>query len=127
MALGGAVVCLFLLLPFVLLRGLGAGDWKLMVALGAFLGLKRVLLVLLIAILIAGFMGLVQMVVHRRVIVTLRNLWVLIHAFATFRPKTNPEITLDNPHALKLPFGVAVAAATLISFATVQGRLHWGL
>src|SRR5438094_3710309 len=35
--LQGAGLALALLLPFVVLRGLGAGDWKLMGALGAFL------------------------------------------------------------------------------------------
>ncbi len=38
LSLLGALVGLGLLLPFVLLRSLGAGDWKLAGALGAFTG-----------------------------------------------------------------------------------------
>ena len=34
----GALIGLALLLPFVLLRSLGAGDWKLAIALGCFTG-----------------------------------------------------------------------------------------
>src|SRR5579864_1938211 len=37
-ALEGAGLALGLLLPLVLLRAVGAGDWKLMGAVGAFLG-----------------------------------------------------------------------------------------
>jgi Flp pilus assembly protein protease CpaA len=46
LALLGAGLGLLLLLPFVALRSLGAGDWKLVGALGAFLGPQRLLLVL---------------------------------------------------------------------------------
>src|ERR1043166_2446284 len=63
----GAGLGLALLLPFVLLRGLGAGDWKLMGALGAFLGPGRLLVVLFGTILIAGLMAVVEMVRRRRV------------------------------------------------------------
>src|ERR1700689_3105297 len=41
-ALAGAGLVLALLLPLVLLRALGAGDWKLMGALGAALGPKQI-------------------------------------------------------------------------------------
>src|ERR1700722_13913601 len=42
----GAGLGLLLLLPFVLIRSLGAGDWKLVGALGAFLGPQSLLTVL---------------------------------------------------------------------------------
>jgi prepilin peptidase CpaA len=114
-AFEGAGLGFGLLLPFVLLRGLGAGDWKLMGALGAFLGPERLLTVLFGTILIAGFMAIVTMVRARRVKQTLANLAVLIHAFVTFRLKPQRGIiSLDNPDLISLPFGVAAAAATMI-------------
>ncbi|MFZ0963907.1 MAG: A24 family peptidase [Terriglobia bacterium] len=45
-SLEGAGIGLGVLLPFVLARGLGAGDWKLMGALGAYLGPQRVIMVI---------------------------------------------------------------------------------
>ena len=43
----GAGLGLGILLPFVLIRSLGAGDWKLIGALGAFLGPSRLITVLM--------------------------------------------------------------------------------
>ena len=42
----GALLGLALLLPFVMVRSLGAGDWKLVGALGAFLGPQHLIAVL---------------------------------------------------------------------------------
>ena len=55
----GAGLGLGLLLPFVLIRSLGAGDWKLVGALGAFLGPSRLITVLLGTVLVAGLMAVV--------------------------------------------------------------------
>jgi len=113
--LAGAGLGLALLLPFVLLRGLGAGDWKLMGALGAFLGPQKLLIVLFGTIVIAGLMAVVEMIRKGRVKQTLSNLAVLIHAFITFRIRPQKgNISLDNPELMTLPFGVAAAMATTI-------------
>src|SRR5262249_5763703 len=69
-ALAGMALPLVLLLPVVLLRGLGAGDWKLMGALGALLGWAQILLVLLGTILLAGLFALVQLLRQKRTATT---------------------------------------------------------
>ena len=115
-ALEGACLALLILLPLVILRALGAGDWKLMGAVGAFVGPVMFLFVLMGSILASGIMAAVQVVRVGRVSETLRNMATLVRGFFTFGLKRNPEISLDNPRLLKLPFGVAVAAATLVCF-----------
>lgn len=115
-ALGGAGLALALLLPGVLLRGIGAGDWKLMGALGAFLGPREILLILLASILIAGIMAVLQTIKAKRLGTTLANMWELIRGAAIFGLRPHPVITLDNPGLLSLPFGMAVALATMISY-----------
>jgi prepilin peptidase CpaA len=120
LSLEGAGLALGLLLPFVLLRGLGAGDWKLMGAVGALMGWQPMLFVLIVSVLIAGAMAIVQMTLTKRVKKTFGNLLALAKGFVTFGVRPNPEISLDNPTLLKLPFGVAVAAATLFSFIRIQ-------
>jgi prepilin peptidase CpaA len=122
-ALEGAGLALLLLLPLVLLRALGAGDWKLMGAVGAFLGPLMFLFVLLGSILISGLMAVVEMARTKRVRETLQNMWVLVHGFFTFGLRANPKISLDNPELLKLPFGVAVAIATVVCYCAAQWKL----
>jgi prepilin peptidase CpaA len=115
-ALGGGALALILLLPLVLVRALGAGDWKLMGAVGAFLGPVLFLFVLFGSVLASGIMAIVQMYRVGRVVETFRNMWVLVKGFFVFGLRKNPQISLDNPRLLKLPFGVAVAAATIVCF-----------
>jgi prepilin peptidase CpaA len=114
--LAGGALALILLLPLVMLRALGAGDWKLMGAVGAFLGWKLFLFVMFGSILASGIMAIVQMIRVGRVAETFRNMWTLLKGFFVFGLKKNPQISLDNPRLLKLPFGVAVAAATVVCF-----------
>jgi prepilin peptidase CpaA len=119
-ALAGAGLGLILLLPPVLMRVLGAGDWKLMGAVGAFLGPVLLLYVLFVSILASGLMAAVQMISTGRVAETFRNMIVLVRGFFSFGLKPNAQVSLDNPHSLKLPFGIAVAAATLICFCAAR-------
>lgn len=117
----GAGLGLGLLLPFVLVRSLGGGDWKLVGALGAFLGPPRLIAVLLVAALVAGAIAVVLIVWKKRIGQTLRNLLhILASLFTLHLP--GPELSLDNPESLKVPFGVAVAVAVVLY--TV--RQAWG-
>jgi prepilin peptidase CpaA len=121
-ALEGAGLGLGLLLPFVLARGLGAGDWKLMGALGALLGPSRLVVVLLGTVFIAGIMAVAQMVRSGRVKGTLSNLRILIITIMTFGVRGQREnITLDNPGLMALPFGVAAAFSTVAFFCWFLG------
>ena len=115
-SLEGAGLGLLILLPLVLLRGLGAGDWKLMGAVGAFLGPWGMLIVLFVSVLVSGVMAVLTMMHAQKVVATLRNVVVLVKGFFVFGWHGNPQITLDNPGLLKLPFGVAAALATVICF-----------
>ncbi|MGH9690940.1 MAG: A24 family peptidase [Candidatus Acidiferrales bacterium] len=116
MALEGAGLGLLVLLPLVLLRALGAGDWKLMGAIGALLGPAMLWFVLLASIFAAGLMAAVLVIRARRVRETLRNMGMLITGFLTFGLRAPSDVSLDNPRLLKLPFGVAVAIGTLVCF-----------
>lgn len=121
-SLQGAGLGLVILLPLVLMRGLGAGDWKLMGGLGAIVGPQLFLHLLLASVLVSGLMAIILMIREKRVRKTLHNLAVLVHGFLSFGVRPSPEISLDNPSLLKLPFGVATAIAVLICF--LQRR--WG-
>lgn len=111
-ALLGALLGLALLLPFVLIRSLGAGDWKLAGALGACLGPRQLLSVLIGTILVAGGMALALVIWKGRLKRTLRNIAHLVAALFSLR-MPGSEVTLDDPQSTKIPFGVAMALTVL--------------
>ena len=123
LSIEGAGLALGLLLPFVLLRALGAGDWKLMGAVGAFLGPVLILFILLGSVFVAGIMALVEAIRTGRLKETVVNMAVLVQGFVVFGLRPNARISLDNPKALKLPFGVAVATATILCFIAARRAL----
>lgn len=119
-SLEGAGIGLGVLLPLVLARGLGAGDWKLMGALGAYLGPPRAVVVLLGTVLIATVLSVVEIIRQKKVRETLNNLWVLFVAYSTFHINSARALTLDNPGLLKIPFGVAAALSTGLFFVIMS-------
>jgi prepilin peptidase CpaA len=115
-ALLGMAIGLALLLPFVLARSLGAGDWKLAGALGACLGWRPLLTVLMGAILVAGVMAFAVVIWKGRLKQTLVNIAHMLAALCSLR-MPGPEVSLDNPQSTKIPFGVALALAVLFYVA----------
>jgi prepilin peptidase CpaA len=109
----GAALGLLLLLPFVFLRSLGAGDWKLAGALGSFVGWQTLVTLLIISIFVAGVMALILVIYKRRFTQTLRNIWGMLASMAMFH-MPGAEVSLDNPQSLKIPYGVALALAMLV-------------
>jgi len=109
----GAALGLGLLLPFVLLRSLGAGDWKLAGALGACVGPRQLITVLMGTVLVAGVMALAVVIWKRRLIQTLHNIVRMLAAFLSLR-MPGPDVSLDSPQSTKIPFGVAMALTVLL-------------
>jgi prepilin peptidase CpaA len=108
----GAGLGLAVLLPFVLIKALGAGDWKLIGALGACLGPTRLIAVLVGSMFVAGIMALVLIIYKGRVRQAFANIVRMIGAFLSLH-LPGPEVSLDNPESVKIPFGVAVALTVL--------------
>jgi prepilin peptidase CpaA len=120
----GAGLGLLLLLPFVLLRSLGAGDWKLAGALGAFVGAGVLVNLLLGSVFVAGIMAVALVIYKRRVRQTVRNIGHLLVSLGTFR-LPGSEVSLDNPQSLRVPYGVALASTVVLyGIARISG---WGL
>jgi prepilin peptidase CpaA len=109
----GAAVGLALLLPFVLLRSLGAGDWKLAGALGAFVGSGVLVDLLVASVFVAGLMAVALVIYKGRVRQTLRNIGHILISLVTFR-LPGSRVSLDNPESLKVPYGVALALTVVL-------------
>lgn len=110
--LAGGAIALGLTLPLVMLGGLGGGDSKLLVAVGAFLGPAGLPMALLVTALVGGVMAL-GLVVYRGVLgATLAHCWQLTRRLWT--PSTaEPLRTLGTPGAIAIPYGVAIGAGAI--------------
>src|SRR4029077_9098025 len=70
----GAGLAFALLLPFWLLKSLGAGDLKFAVALGAYTGPGRLIDILIGSVFVAGVMALLLVIYKRRLLQTIKNI-----------------------------------------------------
>jgi prepilin peptidase CpaA len=118
----GAGLGLLVLLPFVMLRSLGAGDWKLAGALGAFVGPNSLIDLLIISVFVAGIMALILVIYKGRIRQTLRNMWHILTSLVMFH-MPGQEVSLDNPESTRVPYGVALALTVLL----YGGKQAWSL
>ena len=109
----GTLLAFALLLPFFLLRSLGAGDVKFAVALGAFTGPRALVDILIGSVFVAGIMALALTIYKRRFLETMRNVGHILISLVTFR-LPGSHVTLDNPDALTIPKGVALALTVVV-------------
>lgn len=110
-ALGGMAAGFALLLPLHLLRVMGAGDVKLMAAVGAFTGFPGVLTVVLITLLTGGALSLawaLRLGKLRQVLHNVRTGVFLSMADVASRslPRVNSLPTIEA----RVPYAVAIAA-----------------
>lgn len=119
----GIALGLALLLPFVLVRSLGAGDWKLAGALGSFTGPSQLMDLLIVSVFVAGAMALALVIYKGRVRETFRNIGHILISLVTFR-LPGARVSLDNPESLKIPYGVALSL-TVILYAAYGAMQMW--
>jgi len=113
MLAGGGVFFLFFLA-----RGMGAADVKLMAAVGAWVGAWPAVLVMVYTAFAGLGIAVLYMVFYGRVSSTLANAGELIRFHLASGIKPHPEINLQDPAAIRVPYGLAIAVGTLFLFAS---------
>ena len=107
---GGVFFLLFLV------RGMGAGDVKLMTAIGIWAGLRHLVVIMVVTALAGGILALGYMIVRKRGLSTLRNVGALLRFHVVFGLAPHPEINLENPQAIRIPYALAIAAGTFYAY-----------
>jgi prepilin peptidase CpaA len=106
-------------LVFFVAGGMGAGDVKLMTAVGCIAGLSSLHL-LLVSIAIAGAVfGIAVSVYFGRLRETLSNVSELLGHFRRRGLKPHPDLNLDNPGTLRLPFALPIAAGCFVTLCSL--------
>lgn len=109
---GWAIGCA-LFLPLFIVRGLGAGDVKFLAALGAWFGPADLFTVIYYTAIAGGVMALVVVLRSGYLKSALANVWLLLCHWRITGFTAHAEISLDNPRAPRLPYGIAIAAGAL--------------
>jgi prepilin peptidase CpaA len=110
----GAGAAMVLLLPLFALGGVGGGDAKLLIAVGAFMGPAGFVVAGLATAVAGGVMALAWSA-HKGVIlpVLLNTGGLLKYVFTAGR--SGERATLETPGAVSVPYAIAIAAGTLFA------------
>jgi prepilin peptidase CpaA len=113
-ALGWLAGCALFFVPFAL-GGMGAGDVKLIAALGAWLGPADTLWLALYTGVAGGVLALVVACARGYLMKALRNIWMLLSYWRVVGVRPLDELTLAHSHAPRLAYGVAILAGTMVT------------
>lgn len=114
-SLVGFGLAMLIYFPLYLLRGMGAGDVKLMAAVGAIAGTAIWLWILLFTAIFGGISAIVVVALRGRVRKTLSNIWFIILSLAHRQAphEGNPELDVKSEQAVRLPHAVVIAFGTI--------------
>jgi len=121
-AVAGCLLAGGIVFLFYLVRAMGAGDVKLLAAIGSLVGPSDAVVVLAATAISGGVLALLYVMFRRRVGSTLRNVGSVLTFHTWNGLKAHPELNLDNPSALRMPYGLAIATGTLYTFLTIWRR-----
>jgi len=111
----GFGLALLVYFPLYLLRGMGAGDVKLMAALGSIAGPLGWFVLFLVTAVLGGVVGVLLSLVYGRLYSTLWNVGQIVKELLLFRApyKNQPQVDLHHPGALRTPHGVIIAVTAV--------------
>lgn len=114
-ALAAGLICGVVFFLFYVAGGMGAGDVKLIMAVGCIAGLSHIAYILVLTAISGGIMAVVLALVRGRFQETLLNVGEIAshHREAGLQP--HPDLNLDNAKTLRLPYALAIASGTVIT------------
>lgn len=115
MSLAGWAVAVALFLPFFLLRGMGAGDVKLLGALGAWLGPGGAVLTAFFTAVAGGVLAFVVVLARGYLAESMRNVWAILMHWRIFGLRPVPDLTLQTSRGPRLAYAVPIAAGALVT------------
>jgi prepilin peptidase CpaA len=112
----GIGIATIIYLPLYALRAMGAGDVKLMMAIGSIVGPGPWIGIFLITGILGGIVAMCLLILKKRVGHSMVNLTSIFSSLSRLRApyKENPELDVRNERALRLPHGAVIAFATIL-------------
>jgi prepilin peptidase CpaA len=121
LAFFGIVLSLLIYVPLYLIRGMGAGDVKLMAAVGAIAGPWNWFAIFVATALLGGVASLVFVAFKGRLHQTCFNVALVVTELCHFRmpSKSNSQLDVRHPRSLGMPHGVLIAIGA-VAFLIVR-------
>jgi prepilin peptidase CpaA len=118
-SLAGLAVGFGIYMVLYILRAMGAGDVKLMAAVGALVGWKAWFGVFFTTAIVGGLMALLLVLVRGRLKRTLWNVGFIVSEMGHGRPAYvgKEELDVRSPKAVGLPHGAIIAISTIFALA----------
>ena len=113
---GGLGLGLLLFGILAWMGGMGMGDVKLCAAVGAWVGPKQLLFALVLTGIVGGIMAITWAMTGGFLGELFAGTGNMVLGWGKRGLRGNPEMTLENPKARKMPYAPAIAIGTLISF-----------
>jgi prepilin peptidase CpaA len=104
--------------------GMGAGDVKLVAAVGCIAGTAPLAMVLMSTAVAGGMIALAISIYHGRLREALRNAAALVVHHQREGLKPHPELNVDSANANSLPFALPVAAGCLATLCSLVWEAH---
>lgn len=122
--LAGIAVGFVFSLPFYLLRAMGAGDVKLLMVVGAFLGPAQTFGALIFSFVMGGVLALGMTLYRRSFSTIIANLrFMLVTAAVRAAGGSPPPVEPLQQTAGRLPYAVAIALGTLLQLVLIRSGL----
>jgi prepilin peptidase CpaA len=119
LSLAGLALAFGIYLFLYALRAMGAGDVKLMAAVGAVVGWQNWFGIFVVTAVVGGVMSLILITARKRVQKTMFNVAFILSEMRSGRPAylANEELDVKSNKALGLPHGAVIAVGTIFFLA----------
>jgi prepilin peptidase CpaA len=115
LALAAGMICGLVFLVFYLAGGMGAGDVKLIMAVGCIAGLSHIVYILSLTAIAGGVMALGLALIRGRLQETFLNVGELITHHRRKGLQPHPDLNLSNARTLRLPYALAIAGGCILT------------
>ena len=124
LSLGGLGLGFGVYFLLYLIRAMGAGDVKLMTAVGAMVGWQDWFGIFLVTAILGGVMALILAASHGRIQKTLWNVGFILSEMKSGRPAyiAKEELDVRSPKSMGLPHGAVIAVGTVF-FLVLAARI----